>query len=67
MKVFDGYSSEIFNPRAMLFFTIIDFLTRRNLFRYNVKGHKACRRHIIPSTKTWKEYCIHWASEISQT
>uniref|UniRef100_A0A151UG77 Transposase-associated domain-containing protein n=2 Tax=Cajanus cajan TaxID=3821 RepID=A0A151UG77_CAJCA len=41
IDVFDGYSSELFRLRAMLFCTINDFPTHGNLCGYNVKGHKA--------------------------
>jgi len=42
VDVFDAYSGEHFNMRAMLFCTINDFPAYGNLSGYSVKGHKAC-------------------------
>ena len=40
--VFDGYRDKTFKLSAMLFCTINDFPTYKNLSVYNVKGHRAC-------------------------
>ena len=40
--VFDGYRNETFKLYAMLFCTINDFPTYKNLNGYSVKGHYAC-------------------------
>ena len=42
VDVFDAYSGEQFNMRAMLFCTINDFPAYGNLSGYKVKGHNAC-------------------------
>ncbi|CAJ2641052.1 unnamed protein product [Trifolium pratense] len=42
VDVFDSYSGEQFNMRAMLFCTINDFPAYGNLSGYSVKGHNAC-------------------------
>ncbi|CAJ2651409.1 unnamed protein product [Trifolium pratense] len=42
VDVFDAYSGEQFNMRAMLFCTINDFPAYGNLSGYSVKGHLAC-------------------------
>lgn len=42
VDVFDGYYSETFKLRAMLFCTINDFPAYGNLSGYSVKGHKGC-------------------------
>ena len=42
VTVFDGYRSETFKLRAMLFCTTNDFPRYGNLGGYSVKGHCAC-------------------------
>ena len=40
--MFDEFQNETFQMHAMLFCTINDFSTYRNLSSYSVKGHRAC-------------------------
>src|ERR1043165_5882638 len=42
VEVYDGYRKESFNLRAMLFGTINNFPSYRNLSGYNIKGEKVC-------------------------
>jgi len=42
VEVFYAYHQENFKLRAILLWTINDFLAYENLLGFNVKGHKAC-------------------------
>ena len=42
IEVFDAYEKVNFNLRALLLWTINDFLAYGNLSGYSVKGHHAC-------------------------
>src|ERR1051325_2505910 len=41
VEVYDGYRKKSFNLRTMLFGTINNFPTYRNLIEYSIKGEKA--------------------------
>ena len=42
VDVFDETQNDTFKLHAMVFYTINDFPTYRNLNGYSVKGHRAC-------------------------
>ena len=42
VTMFDAHHQESFQLHALFFYTINDFLAYKNLFKYSVKGYKAC-------------------------